>query len=183
MRPHHRRLNLSRPTPSQQAAQFTPVTASAKRDPVTSRPRRKTSSIADKWTAVAAPFASEASPSAPSSQFAPVDISAAPAPASTPVSSPGWEDVAAVNVVTDAPRQDSRRHSRPPHLRAHLPISNGHRLHPLHRVRAEQWSHTTPPDAGSSQQWSQTANQLVSCTGTHQWCRPAATTPLGACRS
>src|SRR4051794_6524977 len=128
--------------PSQQAAQFTPVTASEKRDPVTFSASPESASIADKWTAAAAPPASEASPSAPSSQFAPVDISAAPAPASTPVSSPGWEDVAAVSGAGNATVSGQQAAFSP------APSSS--------TPPDQQWSQTPPAASTASQQWSQT---------------------------
>src|ERR1700722_7388646 len=65
-------------TAYQQATQFTPVTGSAPREPVAS------SAADDKWTTVTAPAASEISPS---SQFAPVDVPAAPP---QPSPSQGW---------------------------------------------------------------------------------------------
>lgn len=126
-------------TPSQQAAQFTPVTASLPRDPVASAESSPSSSIADKWTTVAAPVASELSQPSQSSQFAPVDVPSAP-PESSPSPAQGWSDIAPVNPPasngwTASPHPGSRLRPRPCQFLPPLPISNGPRQHHLHRVQ------------------------------------------------
>ncbi len=71
-------------TPSQ-APQFMPVTRIRGISAIP--PSVPATSVSNKWTDVAAPIAPETAP--PSSQFAPVDVSAAP-PASTSTPSQGW---------------------------------------------------------------------------------------------
>ena len=159
-------------TPSQ-APQFMPVTASVASDPIP--PSVPAPSVSDKWADVAAPIAPETTSlhhrsrdAPPSSQFAPVDVTAAP-PASTSTPNQGWADVAPVNVpasngsdnsttagqqaaasfsAAPPPPASAQRWSQTPPPQTAPPASSA----------SQQWSQTTPPASNAGQQWTQTPN-------------------------
>jgi len=129
-------------------------------------PREPVASSAadDKWTTVAAPAASEISPS---SQFAPVDVPAAPP---QPSPSQGWANVApadvpAANGTTSSSTSAQQASFSPVSFAAAPPTSNPNQqwsqTTPPTSIPNQQWSQPTPPASTPNQQWSQTPTNAI----------------------
>jgi outer membrane protein OmpA-like peptidoglycan-associated protein len=117
-------------------SQFTPMTGSVPRDPV-APPASE-----DKWTTVRAPVAPEISQPLQSSQFAPVDVPAAPQPTSSPSPSQGWANVAPVDVAASNGKTNSSTSAQEASF---SPVSFP----------------ATPPASTPNQQWSQTPTNAI----------------------